>query len=565
MCRKRMSGLLLSICAMLIVSGVGGAWAQCPVYLPLTDGLVVHLDASSITGLNDGDEVTLWPDSSGRGNDAVPFSTLSKPKYYGDVINGQAAVRYDRDDADGDDQLVIEETSDLDRADSAEITCFAVVRHEDYNGTIDEVISRSDYWSSSNLWGMYNNPARGYCCHTYRPSYIYTFPEDYSSKVYDFCIFAMEHKGDEPSNLACWFNGDDSTAPAKTCLDPDAHTWEHRRTFVGGDGTTTRYWDGDIAEFIIYNRVLTSAEKEMVGYYLEVKYGLDTLYDGSLPVGIAAPDDGSTVVREKNTTSDVITVVLNCEPTASVDVTVSVDPNHTADVELSKDASSGSSILLTFTTSDWDDPQEVTVTALQDTEQEVTEVAEIGFALASSDETFDEGLILPIEVLIVDDDSAGVVIAPVADAVQVSEQEELTATNQYTVVLVGPPSDSVIINIEDTSDPDQVTTVPASLEFTAANYNVPQPVTVSAIDDDTSEDDPHTTTLSHTCSSADLGYATLDAETIEVTIAENDCGAWGYFDEDLNEDCVINLADLAQMAAAWLKCSTPNVPGCVMP
>ncbi|MGA1046437.1 MAG: hypothetical protein ACO3UU_00335 [Minisyncoccia bacterium] len=45
-----------------------------------------------------------------------------------------------------------------------------------------------------------------------------------------------------------------------------------------GDGQGWKYLNGDIAEIILYNRLLTSAEKNAVGYYLENRYNIDTSY-----------------------------------------------------------------------------------------------------------------------------------------------------------------------------------------------------------------------------------------------------------------------------------------------
>jgi hypothetical protein len=47
---------------------------------------------------------------------------------------------------------------------------------------------------------------------------------------------------------------------------------------VIGNGSSGAGLKGDIAEVILYNRVLTAAEANQVGAYLENKYGLDTAY-----------------------------------------------------------------------------------------------------------------------------------------------------------------------------------------------------------------------------------------------------------------------------------------------
>lgn len=51
------------------------------------------LDASAITGLNDGDSVTTWSDLSGNGKDAT--GTTNKPTYKKDIFSGKPIVRFD--------------------------------------------------------------------------------------------------------------------------------------------------------------------------------------------------------------------------------------------------------------------------------------------------------------------------------------------------------------------------------------------------------------------------------------------------------------------------------------
>ncbi len=41
------------------------------------------------------------------------------------------------------------------------------------------------------------------------------------------------------------------------------------------------------------------------------------------------------------------------------------------------------------------------------------------------------------------------------------------------------------------------------------------------------------------------------------------CPDWGYFQQDLNQDCYVNLADFAIFVQAWLECTDPQGEGCV--
>lgn len=70
--------------------GFGGA-------LPVSEGMIIHLDASMLEGFQDGDAVEIWPDLAV--NDAVDGTVTQVgsnglPAYYGDILNGKAVVRF---------------------------------------------------------------------------------------------------------------------------------------------------------------------------------------------------------------------------------------------------------------------------------------------------------------------------------------------------------------------------------------------------------------------------------------------------------------------------------------
>ncbi len=58
-------------------------------------GLELWLKADAITGLNDGDAVTTWSDSSGNGYDATQSVAGQKPLYKTAIQNSLPAVRFD--------------------------------------------------------------------------------------------------------------------------------------------------------------------------------------------------------------------------------------------------------------------------------------------------------------------------------------------------------------------------------------------------------------------------------------------------------------------------------------
>lgn len=58
-------------------------------------GLALWLKGNAIVGLNDGDPITTWSDSSGNGNNATQSTAGSKPLYKTNVLNGLPGVLFD--------------------------------------------------------------------------------------------------------------------------------------------------------------------------------------------------------------------------------------------------------------------------------------------------------------------------------------------------------------------------------------------------------------------------------------------------------------------------------------
>ena len=144
---------------------------------------------------------------------------------------------------------------------------------------------------------------------------------------------------------------------------------------------------------------------------------------------------------------------------------------------------------------------------------------------------------------------------------QVSEREE--SSDYYTMVLYSQPANDV--NIAINYDANQVTTAPNPLVFTDSNWNMPQTVTITAIDDDQLEDYEHTTTITHTADSADPKYDGIDISSVEAAIYDNECGVWHYLQADINKDCIVDVQDLAIIASNWLSCTQPDIPECREP
>ena len=91
------------------------------------------------------------------------------------------------------------------------------------------------------------------------------------------------------------------------------------------------------------------------------------------------------------------------------------------------------------------------------------------------------------------------------------------ATDSYTVALTSQPTADVNIALANT----QTTTNVNTLTFTAANWNIAQTVTVTAVDDAVIEGN-HNGIITHTATSSDANYNSINIGAVNVNITDND-------------------------------------------
>lgn len=59
------------------------------------------------------------------------------------------------------------------------------------------------------------------------------------------------------------------------------------------------------------------------------------------------------------------------------------------------------------------------------------------------------------------------------------------------------------------------------------------------------------------------GIYTGVSRNVTMTVYDNDCGYWGFLASDFNEDCKVDMQDLAEFALDWLDCTHPQGVDCV--
>ena len=200
-------------------------------------------------------------------------------------------------------------------------------------------------------------------------------------------------------------------------------------------------------------------------------------------------------------------VALDGEPARDVTITITAGGGVTTDPAS-----------LTFTASTWNTAQTVTVRAAHDSDTRSEDVT-ITHAIAAGSAPEYLALTNVGEVYVfVADDDPGVQVSPV----QMTVAEGSTAT--YTVVLAVEPSANVRIYLRPQSvgvTGRSVLLDTYSLDFTTADWNIPQTVTIDAIHDGDGNDD--VVPIRHRVASGSAGeYRNLSVDTLSVTITDAD-------------------------------------------
>lgn len=171
---------------------------------------------------------------------------------------------------------------------------------------------------------------------------------------------------------------------------------------------------------------------------------------------------------------------------------------------------------LTFTPSSWDQPQTVTVVGADDTERDGLASYSIQVGTAVSDDASFAGLSATAALANVDDDIPGVTIGAVSGATS----EDLT-TATFSVVLDALPLADVTIPVTS-GDTGEITASTAALVFTTANWDTPQIVTLTGVDDFVADGDQPVTIDLGAIDSTDAAYAALTLADLTATNLDDD-------------------------------------------
>ncbi len=214
--------------------------------LPLENlRLWVKGDAVATSG-----EVGTWPDLSGRGNDLRQPGKTFRPVVAQDVLNGSAIVRFD-----GLDNYI----SAIDLMNGATAGDAFIVVSAMRNGQS----GGRGLWRFGTPSGAAYTAVDGYAHDDFGSTTLEQGGMYAKDEVEAFHLYNVQSG---PGSWAQWRNG------ARRFY-RNANVVNFPSTVYLGSGNVG-YLAGDIAEVMVYDRVLTDRERENVGNYLNLKYGL---------------------------------------------------------------------------------------------------------------------------------------------------------------------------------------------------------------------------------------------------------------------------------------------------
>lgn len=232
-------------------------------------GLALWLKADALVGYSDGQAVVNWADSSGNSRTFTQANAPQQPAYKPNIINGKPIVRF-----------TAASSQTMTNATNFSTPSTVIYLSKQNGGTNGRVLS-----------GLNNNWLLGY--HGARKRQAY-FGNGWVSQIQDASADTAWHIYTSTHNGATSQAYEDGNMYANG---PNGVQGPNGLALIGYLGTS-EFSDADIAEVIVYNRVLTDNERKKIEYYLAQKY--------NLTVGTQPFISTDQVIKTENTASTVI-------------------------------------------------------------------------------------------------------------------------------------------------------------------------------------------------------------------------------------------------------------------
>lgn len=399
-------------------------------YTPVTDDMVIHLDASSISELADGDDVSEWTDiatADSINGTLFPVGSNALPTYHSETINGKSAVRFTNGQV-----LSTGDFSWLDVNDG--LTICAVLTGDSSGQTGERAFGIGDKMGASGKVVVFDastdtEGADGGSGYRFNNGKMLVKAANPLDTNYHIVFLQIDQSWQYRSGayyvdqLSAQVFDNKASETNQLTLPATGNTLTLGTSWINGSLGTADYYSGDIAELMVFNRMLSGAEMQIILKDMYQKYFYNVI---------------TTSVR-------------------TLDLTEA--QTKTFDVQLTE--------------------------------------------------------------------------APVSD---------------------------VVLTLAETANPNQLAISPDTITCTAANWNIPVTVEVTAIDDEWIEG-PHSSDIRIISRSSDFAFNDISMK-VAVAVADNECVSANSSAADLDFNCVIDFEDLIILLKSWLWCDPMKDVSC---
>jgi len=257
------------------------------------------------------------------------------------------------------------------------------------------------------------------------------------------------------------------------------------------------------------------------------------------PVRLIVTQSNKTTYVSEDETTDTFTVALDTEPTANVVVLVS--GGDITELTLAPAA-------LIFTSTDWNIPQTVTVTGVDDVLFDGIRVTYINIAVFDAVSADEYGGAPSISILAdtYDNEVADYTVVESGGSTVVSEDGD---TDSFTVVLEERPGSNVAFSVTS-QDQEEGFVAPLTLTFTPANWDTPQTVVVTGVNDGLVDgDQDFLVVVSVVDNQSDSAFTALSDTPVSAVNLDNDDEPEEEPEEEVEDVlpvCVVGFGSLVE-------------------
>ena len=309
----------------------------------------------------------------------------------------------------------------------------------------------------------------------------------------------------------------DEFLPNPTTLTFSPTNWETSQS-VAVQGIDDFFVDGDSQGTLT---ISVDANSHSAFTPLAPQFVTVTNIDNDLPGFEFQLTDGSTVVSEDETTDSVL-VALTSGPLTDVIIRATASDDSEVSVGIPE---------LTFTPDNWDTPQPFTVFGVDDTILDGDQTTSLTLeVLATSDAAFQPLDNQSVSVTTSDNDVATFQIMETNDS---TELDENGGTDSVLVVLNVQPLESVVLN-SSLSSLTELSIAPTALTFDPENWNVPQTLTFTGLDNDFVDGDQLTElTLTVDSDNSHPSFANAPPQSVMIRTIDDDVASLSVTPESI--------------------------------